>query len=91
MSAGERKGEKAEVVSKFRRNEKDTGSTEVQVALLTKRIEMMVKHFAKSPKDHHSRRGMLLMISRRKGLLEYLKREDANRYRTTVAALGLRK
>jgi len=87
----ERSAERAEVISKFRRSDKDTGSPEVQVALLTKRIDRMVKHFEKFPKDHHSRRGMLVMISQRKRLLEYLKHEDPSRYRAAVSALGLRK
>ena len=87
----ERTAEKAEVISKFRRSEKDTGSSEVQIALLTKRMDRMVKHFEKFPKDNHSRRGMLIMISQRKRLLEYLKREEPNRYRAAVSALGLRK
>lgn len=89
--ADERTAEKAEVIKKFRRSDNDTGSPEVQVALLTKRIERMVKHFEKFPKDHKSKRGMMKMISQRKGLLEFLKTEDANRYRSAVSALGLRK
>jgi small subunit ribosomal protein S15 len=83
--------EKQEVVSKFQRNSQDTGSPEVQIALLTRRLETLTKHFSTNPKDHHSRRGMMDIISQRKQLLQYLRREDLNRYRATLAALGLRK
>ncbi len=89
--ADERTAETAETIQKFRRSENDTGSPEVQVALLTKRIDRMVKHFASFPKDHASKRGMLAMISQRKTLLEYLKGEDMERYRSIVSALGMRK
>ena len=83
--------EKGEVVKKFRVNAKDVGSPEVQVALLTRRLESMTKHFASHPKDRHSQRGMLDIISHRKRLLGYLRREDVSRYRATISALGLRK
>lgn len=84
-------GAKSELIKKYRRNEADTGSPEVQIALLTSRLEVLGKHFGKNPKDHHSQRGMLKLISQRKSLLQYLKDEDINRYRTTISALGLRK
>jgi len=81
----------ADVVAKFQRNAKDTGSPEVQVALLTKRLATLTKHFGGNPKDHHSRRGMMNIISQRKRMLAYLRGEDVARYRNTIAALGLRK
>lgn len=83
--------ESAEVVKKFQINSQDCGSPEVQIALLTRRLEILTNHFAKSPKDHHSRKGMMDIISRRKRMLQYLKREDVVRYRNTISALGLRK
>jgi small subunit ribosomal protein S15 len=79
------------VISKFQRNSQDTGSPEVQVALLTKRLVTLTKHFGSNPKDYHSRRGMMNIISQRKRMLQYLKGEDVLRYRNTIAALGLRK
>lgn len=81
----------AEVVTRFQINSQDTGSPEVQIALLTKRLEELSQHFKKAPKDHHSKRGMLNLISQRKQLLAYLRREDAGRYKATISALGLRK
>lgn len=90
MTAGN-KAEKAEAISKHRLHDKDTGSPEVQIALLTQRIEHLTGHFAKHTADKHSRRGLHAMVSQRKGLLNYLKREDVNRYRKTLADLGLRK
>lgn len=83
--------ETQEVISKFQRNSQDTGSPEVQVALLTKRLVTLTKHFGSNPKDHHSRRGMMNIISQRKRMLQYLRSEDVMRYRNTIAALGLRK
>lgn len=82
---------KSEIVAKFRRAEGDTGSPEVQVALLTARINHLTEHFKVHAKDHHSRRGLLRMVSRRRKLLDYLKRTDLNAYRTLIDALGLRK
>ncbi len=82
---------KKAVVTKFQRSAGDTGSPEVQIALLTTRLQKLMKHFQKSPKDNHSRRGMLQMISKRKGLLKYLRRDNPEGYRSTVEALGLRK
>ncbi len=82
---------KAEIVEKFATHEGDTGSTEVQVALLTERINGLTGHFKEHHKDHHSRRGLLLLVSKRKRLLSYLKRNDVERYRKLIKALGLRK
>lgn len=82
---------KAEVMAKFARAEGDTGSPEVQVALLTQRIESLNEHLAAHPKDHHSRRGLLKMIGKRRNLLAYLKKKDIERYRALIAALNLRK
>jgi small subunit ribosomal protein S15 len=73
-----------------RRHDSDTGSPEVQVALLTARINQLQEHFRQHPHDHHSRRGMLIMIGRRQRLLNYLSRADVSRYRALVAKLGLR-
>ena len=82
---------KSEIVSKFQRAEGDTGSTEVQVALLTARINHLTEHFKVHAKDHHSRRGLLRMVSRRRKLLDYLKRTDLNAYRKLIDTLSLRK
>jgi small subunit ribosomal protein S15 len=81
----------AEVVSKFRTHEHDTGSPEVQIALLTERITYLTEHFKTHVKDHHSRRGLLRMVSKRRRLLDYLRRASLDRYRTVVGALSLRK
>ncbi len=81
----------AETIAKFRINDKDTGSPEVQIALLTKRLDKMTEHFKVHAQDIHSQRGMQQMISRRKKMLQYLKGEDVNRYRNLISALGLRK
>ena len=81
----------AEVIKKFQRNSQDVGSPEVQIALLTRRLEVLTKHFSTNPKDHHSRKGMMDIISQRKRMLSYLRREDVARYRNTISALGLRK
>ena len=69
----------------------DTGSPEVQVAVLTARIQELTEHLKENPKDHHSRRGMLKMVGQRRGLLEYLKKKDIERYRALIEKLGLRK
>lgn len=90
MSAAE-PSEKSGIIGKYRVSDKDTGSPEVQIALLTKRLEDLTGHFKKHPNDIHSQRGMFRMISRRKRLLQYLKDESADRYRQTISALGLRK
>ena len=82
---------KLEVVSKFRTHEHDTGSPEVQIALLTERITYLTEHFKTHVKDHHSRRGLLRLVSKRRRLLDYLKRSSLDRYRKVVGALTLRK
>lgn len=82
---------KQELVEKYRTHGTDTGSPEVQVALLTDRINGLTEHFKAHKKDHHSRRGLLQMVSQRKQLLEYLKRKDENRYKKLITGLGLRK
>jgi len=83
--------QKAEVVSQYQRAAGDTGSPEVQVALLTTRINDLTAHFKANVKDHHSRRGLLRMVSRRRKLLDYLKRTSAASYRTLIERLSLRK
>ncbi len=82
---------KSEVIQKFRKHETDTGSAEVQVALLTEKISQLGDHFKTHVKDHHSRRGLLKMVGRRRRLLEYLKKKNITRYRETIDRLGLRK
>ena len=79
------------VIEKFRTHESDTGSPEVQVALLTQRIVTLTGHFRIHKKDHHSRRGLLQLVSQRRRLLNYLKKRDMERYRKVVADLGLRR
>ena len=82
---------KKEIMEKFARCEGDTGSPEVQVALLTYRINDLNQHFKAHPKDHHSRRGLLKMVGQRRNLLAYLKNKDIKRYRDLIEKLGLRK
>ena len=82
---------KAEIVAANARGAADTGSPEVQVALLTARINHLNEHLRDNKNDHHSRRGLLLMVGRRRGLLDYLKKTDIERYRDLIAKLGLRK
>lgn len=82
---------KTELISSYRIHDTDTGSPEVQVALLTSRITYLTEHFKTHKKDHHGRRGLLKLVSRRRHLLDYLKRKDADRYRATIERLGLRK
>ena len=82
---------KQTLISEHRRGDADTGSPEVQVALLTERINQLTEHLKAHKKDHHSRRGLLQMVGRRRRLLEYLKREDIERYRALIARLGLRR
>ena len=82
---------KAEIVQKFGRHEGDTGSPEVQISLLTERINILTDHFKTHKKDFHSRRGLLQMVGRRRRLLDYLRDSDVQRYRDLVAQLGLRK
>lgn len=81
----------AEIISQFARKEGDTGSPEVQVALLTARINELTGHFKTHKKDHHSRRGLLRMVSRRRKLLDYLKGRNPDAYRSLIEKLGLRK
>ncbi|RMH04157.1 MAG: 30S ribosomal protein S15 [Nitrospirae bacterium] len=85
------KGAKSSIIQQYRRHESDTGSSEVQIALLTQRISHLTEHFKKHKKDHHSRYGLLKMVSRRRRLLDYLHRTNAQKYREMLAALGLRK
>ncbi len=83
--------EKQEVIKKYAVHEGDTGSPEVQIALLTERINYLTEHLKVHKKDHHSRRGLLKMVGQRRGLLNYLHSKDIERYRTIIAKLGLRK
>ena len=78
-------------IEEHRHHESDTGSTEVQVALLTNRLSQLSSHFEKHKKDHHSRRGLLRIVSQRRRLLDYLKRKDFDRYRKLIESLGLRR
>lgn len=82
---------KQEIVKQFQRKDGDTGSSEVQIALLTYRINDLTEHFKAHSKDHHSRRGLLKMVSKRRRLLYYLKNADLNLYRDVIKRLGLRK
>lgn len=82
---------KAEIVKLYQRSEGDTGSPEVQVALLTGNIEALQSHFSGHKKDHHSRRGLIRMVNQRRKLLDYLKRKDSDRYTTLIKRLGLRR
>ena len=83
--------DKQAIIAKFSRKENDTGSPEVQVALLTARINYLTEHLKIHKKDHHSRRGLLKMVGTRKGLLNYIKKNDIVKYRDLIAELGLRK
>ena len=83
--------DKTEIIDKFKIHEKDTGSSNVQIALLTKRINDLTGHFKIHPKDHHSRRGLLKMVGQRRRLLNYIKRRDSGQYRSLIQELGLRK
>ena len=82
---------KSKVVSEFKRTENDTGSPEVQVALLTSRIVHLTEHFKTHKHDHHSRRGLLRLVNQRRSLLDYLKKKDIQRYRDLIERLGLRR
>ncbi len=82
---------KQAIVEKFRRHEKDTGSAEVQIALLTARIEYLTEHFKQHKKDNHSRRGLLKLVGQRRRLLDYLKAKDADSYKTIIGQLGIRR
>ncbi|MGY8871303.1 MAG: 30S ribosomal protein S15 [Pseudomonadales bacterium] len=83
--------QKAQIVADYGRGEGDTGSTEVQVALLTANIETLQGHFKAHKHDHHSRRGLIRMVNQRRKLLDYLKKNDADRYLTVIGRLGLRR
>jgi small subunit ribosomal protein S15 len=82
---------KSKLIDEYKIHEKDTGSSEVQIAIFTKQIEELTKHLKKHPKDNHSRRGLLKMVMKRKRLLDYLKKEDEKRYKKVVKKLGLKK
>lgn len=85
------KGKKTDIMNKFELHKGDTGSTEVQVALLTERINELTKHMAANRHDYHSQRGLLKLVGQRRRLLAYLSREDVSRYHSLIARLGLRK
>ena len=85
------KARKQEIIKEFGRNEGDTGSVEVQVALRTERITELTAHLKVHKKDHHSRRGLFMMVGQRKGLLNYLQKQDIERYRAIIKKLGLRR
>ena len=82
---------KSNIIKEYGRGDADTGSPEVQVALLTQRISELTEHFADHKKDHHSRQGLLKMVNKRRRLLDYLKEKDQNRYRELISRLGLRR
>lgn len=82
---------KNEIIEKFKIHPTDTGSSEVQIALLTDRIQYLTEHFKVHKKDHHSRQGLLKLVGQRRSLLDYLKKKDINKYRTMLQELGLRK
>jgi len=82
---------KEELIKEYGKSDNDTGSTEVQVALLTKRIDDLTGHLKEHKKDHHTRRGLLMLVGKRKRLLQYLENQDVERYRTLIDKLGLRK
>jgi len=82
---------KNEIIEKFKVHSTDTGSSEVQIALLTDRIQYLTEHFKTHKKDHHSRQGLLKLVGQRRSLLDYLKNKDVNKYRTILQELGLRK
>ena len=83
--------EKREIIDRFGKNGEDTGSTEVQVALLSRRIAQLTEHLREHRKDHHSRRGLLMLVGQRRRLLNYLQRKDLDRYRGLIRELGLRR
>ena len=82
---------KQEIIGQYKRHEGDTGSPEVQIALLSERITYLTEHFKTHKKDHHSRRGLLKMVGQRRRLLDYLIKQDVERYRTIIKALGIRR
>jgi small subunit ribosomal protein S15 len=83
--------EKEGMIQQFKLHESDTGSPEVQVAILTHRINYLTEHLKVHKKDHHSRRGLLILVGRRRSLLDYVKKKDVNRYRSLIERLGLRR
>ena len=85
------KEKKAEIITQYERKAGDTGSPEVQIAILTARIAELTEHLKSNQKDHHSRRGLLKMVGQRRGLLDYLKKTDIERYRALIEKLGIRK
>ncbi len=85
------KEKKQAIIAEYGRTPGDTGSPEVQIAILTARIQELTEHLKENPKDHHSRRGLLKMVGQRRGLLAYLKKTDIERYRTLIDRLGIRK
>jgi small subunit ribosomal protein S15 len=82
---------KNEIIEKFKTHASDTGSSEVQIALLTNRIQYLTEHFKAHKKDHHSRQGLLKLVGQRRSLLDYLKKKDVNKYRALIQDLGIRK
>jgi small subunit ribosomal protein S15 len=82
---------KKNLIEQFRVHEGDTGSPEVQIAILTERVNGLTEHFKQHAKDHHSRRGLLMLIGKRRGLLEYLRKKDPERYRAVIDRLGIRR
>ena len=84
-------GQKQTIIQEYKLHDKDTGSPEVQIALLTERIEYLNNHFKAHKKDHHSRRGLLKMVSRRRRLLDYIRKKDEDRYQALIKRLGIRK
>jgi len=85
------KEKKTEIIARFGKNEKDTGSTEAVIAMLTERINVLTDHFKTHKKDHHSRRGLLKMVGQRRRFLDYLMRSDIDRYRSIIKELGIRR
>jgi small subunit ribosomal protein S15 len=85
------KDDKQQTISKFKQHDTDTGSPAVQIALLSDRIQYLTEHAKSHPKDHHSRRGLLILVGRRRRLLNYIKEKDINRYRTLLEELGLKR
>ena len=83
--------QKTTIINDYKLHEKDTGSSEVQIALLTKRVTYLTEHFKTHSKDHHSRRGLLKLVSKRRKLLDHLKKEDVSRYQSIIVKLGIRR
>ena len=84
-------GKKQDIITTYKRHDSDTGSPEVQIAILTERITYLTEHFKVHKKDHHSRRGLLKIVGQRRRLLDYLKKKDVERYRTIIEKLGIRR